>query len=181
MAHNIPHGEPVAPNEIGGEIGDWASPARIELREALAPHGDGSTCQTSQYEYELIDVAGDFRRAFHFHDAEWFLREYVVAVHEHCDQPLKSATCTHYSGTPIKDSYAGATRLLDAWTEGPIHCSYASLPVALRSSTARNLERLSRASWPYSVGITLPWPQPDSPSSAHTRDRDGVREAHAPV
>lgn len=112
--------------ELVGEIGDWASPARIELREALAPYGDGSTYQTSQYGYELIDMAGDFRRGFHFHDADWFLREYLVAVHEHCEQPLGSATCAHYSGTPIKDSYAGARRLLDAWTAGPIDC--ATLP-----------------------------------------------------
>lgn len=105
--------------ELRGE--GTGRPATIEVREELAPLGEG-TFHTTGYEYELIDRSADYRRAFHLHHPEEFGRRYLVLVHEHCESPLGQAECEHYSGMPLKDSYAGLTKLLDAWTEGPIDC-----------------------------------------------------------
>jgi len=96
--------------------------AQIEVRESLAPIG-GGWYRTSSYEYELIDPVRDYRRAFHFHDAGWFVDRYQVAVHEHCEQPMGDIACEHYAGSPVRDAYAGVTMLIAAWIEGPINCA----------------------------------------------------------
>jgi hypothetical protein len=95
---------------------------RLEIRESLAPIGDGRYA-TQRYEYELLDANGDQRRAFHMHDPDWFARELYVLVHEHCEHPIGRIDCDHYAGTPVKDSYAGAVRLIAAWTAGPMDCA----------------------------------------------------------
>ena len=109
--------------ELIGHLPDMVTGRRagVEVREELAPLGDG-TYRTSGYEYELIDPVGDYRRAFHLHDHETFARRFLVVVHEHCERPLGRVDCEHYAGLPFKDSYAGVTKLLDAWTGGPIDC-----------------------------------------------------------
>jgi len=109
--------------ELIGELPDVGTgrKATVEVREELAPLGDG-TYRTSRYEYELIDPVGKYRRAFHLHDPEPFARRFLVVVHEHCERPLGRVDCEHYAGSPLKDSYAGVTKVLNAWTGGPIDC-----------------------------------------------------------
>ncbi|HEX7464973.1 MAG TPA: hypothetical protein VF382_08805 [Actinomycetota bacterium] len=109
--------------ELIGELpeGDWPGGATVEVREELGPIGDGRY-RTSRYEYELIDRARDYRRAFHLHDPEWFEREFLVVVHEHCERPLNHVDCQHYAGAPIEDSYVGVMGLLDAWVAEPADC-----------------------------------------------------------
>jgi hypothetical protein len=109
--------------ELIGELPDGHASSRttIEVREELRPSADG-LYQTSRYEYELIDRTRDYRRAFHFHDREWFEREFLVVVHEHCEHPLDRVECEHFAGVPIKDSYAGVMTLVDVWTAQPAGC-----------------------------------------------------------
>ena len=110
--------------ELVGALPDGSQPSRatVEVREELRPVG-GGRYQTSRYEYELIDGARDYRRAFHLHDPEWFEREFLVVVHEHCERPPGQPDCKHYVGTPIKDSYAGVATLMDAWSAAPADCA----------------------------------------------------------
>jgi hypothetical protein len=96
-------------------------PPQIEVRESLAPIG-GGWYRTSGYEFELIDPSRSHRRAFHFHDAPWFVDRYQVAVHQHCERPLGHVRCEHYASSPVKDAYAGVTILMAAWIDGPIDC-----------------------------------------------------------
>lgn len=109
--------------ELIGQLPDveGAGGANVEVREGLAPLGDG-TYRTSTYEYELVDHVGTYRRAFHLHDPEWFGGRYLVVVHEHCERPLGRVDCEHYAGSPLKDSYAGLTRLVDTWSNGSTEC-----------------------------------------------------------
>jgi hypothetical protein len=109
--------------ELIGELPDRRASSRttIEVREELSPIADG-LYQTSRYEYELIDRTRDYRRAFHFHDRDWFEREFLVVVHEHCEHPLDPVECQHFAGVPIKDSCAGVMTLVDVWTAEPADC-----------------------------------------------------------
>ncbi len=109
--------------ELVGDLpADAADAATIEVREELAPIGDGQY-QTSRYEYELIDRARDYRRAFHLHDPRWFERQFLVVVHEHCERPLGEPICPHFAGSPIRDAFAGVMALLEAWTAEPAECA----------------------------------------------------------
>ena len=110
--------------ELIGSLPDGRAPARstLELRERFQPIA-GARFERDRYVYELLDRERDFRRAFHLHDPEWFERRYLVVVHEHCERPIGTAQCAQYSGSPIRDGYAGAVTLIDAWTDGPSDCS----------------------------------------------------------
>ena len=79
--------------------------------------------ERSRYEYELVDRARDFRRAFHLHFPEWFGRRFLVVVHEHCERPIGLVAGEHYAGRPIEDAFAGVTTLMDAWTAEPPNCA----------------------------------------------------------
>jgi hypothetical protein len=107
---------------IGALPGDTEPPtATVELREELEPDSGGY--RRARYEYELIDHGRDFRRAFHLHDPDWFEREYMVVVHEHCERPIANSTCRHYQGTPIRDGYEGVNVLLASWIAEPPDCA----------------------------------------------------------
>ena len=97
--------------------GDGLPPvSRAMVRGAFALL-DGMWQQVA-YRYELLDREMDARRAYHFHDADHFIRRYLVAVHEHCERPIGTSRCDHYSGSPIRDSREGVQRILAAWTDG---------------------------------------------------------------
>jgi hypothetical protein len=110
--------------ELIGSLPDGREPARstLELRERFQPI-TGGRFERDRYAYELVDRERGFRRAFHLHDPDWFERRYLVVVHEHCEQPIRTAGCAHYHGPPIRDGYAGAVTLMDAWTGEPPDCS----------------------------------------------------------
>jgi hypothetical protein len=110
--------------ELIGSLPDGHQPAlsTLELRERFHPI-EFDRYERAGYEYELLDHERDFRRAFHLHDPEWFERNYLVLVHEHCERPIKHVTCTHYHGSPVRDAYAGVVALIGAWTDEPPVCS----------------------------------------------------------
>jgi hypothetical protein len=110
--------------ELLGDLQDGPDPTRatVVVREAFSPAGDG-TCIRSRYEYELLDRARDYRRAFHLHFPEWFVSAYMVVVHEHCEHPVGHSDCDHYEGSPVRDAYAGIEALLRTWTADPPDCS----------------------------------------------------------
>jgi hypothetical protein len=110
--------------ELIGSLPDGRQPAlsTIEIRERFHPI-EGDRFERVGYVYELLDHERDFRRAFHMHDPEWFEHTYLVLVHEHCERPVKHASCDHYHGRPVRDGYAGVVALFDAWTDEPPVCS----------------------------------------------------------
>ena len=110
--------------ELIGSLPDGREPARstLELRERFQPIA-GARFERDRYQYELLDRERDFRRAFHFHDPDWFERRYLVVVHEHWERPIGTAPCAHHHGPPIRDGHAGAATLIDAWTGEPSDCS----------------------------------------------------------
>lgn len=109
--------------ELLGDLPHGVEPAsRISVREAFA-HVAPGRYERSRYEYELLDVARDYRRAFHLHSPDWFERTHLVVVHEHCERPIGRVDCEHFEGTPIKDGYAGIGVLMTAWTGAPPDCS----------------------------------------------------------
>jgi hypothetical protein len=110
--------------ELLGDLPDARTASRSELvvRERFARLGPDDYVRAA-YAYELRDRAREFRRAFHLHDPEWFQREFLVVVHEHCESPIGHELCGHYEGSPIKDAYAGVMTLMDVWSADPPDCS----------------------------------------------------------
>ena len=52
------------------------------------------------YGFEILHQELQYRRAFHRHDDEHFLRAFDVATHEHCETTIGYAVCNHYFGEP---------------------------------------------------------------------------------
>ena len=104
--------------EVRGVLWDGPTPSRsiVELREVWQPTTDGAY-ERSEYEYELLDGARAYRRAFHLHDRAVFVRRFSVVVHEHCERPIGSAACDHYAGPPVRDAFAGVELLVAAWVD----------------------------------------------------------------
>lgn len=109
--------------ELVGSLSDTVDVARSEmtLREGFDRLGPDLYVR-SRYEYELVDRARDYRRAFHMHFTDWFSQRYLVVVHEHCERPIGRVTCEHYEGSPVKDVFAGIVGLFDVWTDSPPDC-----------------------------------------------------------
>lgn len=110
--------------ELVGDLPGGASSARTEVavRERFLRVGVDLYTR-ALYEYELIDHAQDYRRAFHLHSPDWFERRFLVVVHEHCERPIGNERCEHYEGSPIRDAYAGVITLMDIWTGPAPDCS----------------------------------------------------------
>ncbi len=109
--------------ELLGDLPDGSRPAMagVEVREEFRPIG-ADLYERSRYEYELLDKARDYRRAFHLHFPEWFEQTFLVVVHEHCERPIGRVDCAHFEGSPIKDAHAGIGVLMDVWTGEPPDC-----------------------------------------------------------
>lgn len=104
--------------ELRGFLSDGRVPplAVVEVRERwrrLAP----DRVERWEYEFELLDHERGFRRAFHLHDGEYFVRQFHVVVHEHCENPIGVAPCAHVAGVPVRDGYRGVDLLLEAWID----------------------------------------------------------------
>lgn len=67
------------------------------------------------YKFEIRHDELQYRRAFHRHDVEHFLRTSDVATHEHCEASIGYAACDHYFGQPIGDAREGFLRLYELW------------------------------------------------------------------
>ncbi len=68
-----------------------------------------------EYRYELRHHEIGYRRAFHRHDEEYFVRMYGVATHEHCEATIGVEACGHYYGPPVADAFDGFRRLYGTW------------------------------------------------------------------
>lgn len=68
-----------------------------------------------EYKYELRHHDIGYRRAFHRHDEDHFVRMYGVATHEHCDATMGVEACGHYYGQPVVDAFDAFRRLFDTW------------------------------------------------------------------
>lgn len=68
-----------------------------------------------EYRYELRHHEIGYRRAFHRHDEEYFVRMYGVATHEHCEATIGVEVCGHYYGPPVADAFDGFRRLYGTW------------------------------------------------------------------
>jgi hypothetical protein len=76
-----------------------------------------------EYRYELRHHEIGYRRAFHRHDEEYFVRMYGVATHEHCEATIGVDVCGHYYGQPVADAFDGFRRLYGTWlTDGKPDC-----------------------------------------------------------
>lgn len=74
--------------------------------------------ELAEYAYELLDHEAGYRRAFHRHDVEAFVRAHGRATHEHCEATLGLVTCGHYAGDPVTDAFDGFERLYEIWLTG---------------------------------------------------------------
>lgn len=103
---------------LRGFLSDGRQPARsvLEVREVWQPTAEGAY-ERFGYEYELLDHDRGYRRAFHRHDSEVFVRRYELLVHEHCERPVGSATCNHYAGLPVRDAFAAVEKLVGTWID----------------------------------------------------------------
>lgn len=100
-----------------------AEPAELVLQERWHPEGHGAW-RLGEYGYELRHRSLDYRRAFHHHDEEHFVRAFGVATHEHCESTMGRAACDHYAGEPVRGAIEGFERLYAIWLTGePPDCS----------------------------------------------------------
>lgn len=74
--------------------------------------------ELAEYAYELLDREAGYRRAYHRHDVDAFVRAYGRATHEHCEATLRVAICGHYAGDPVEDAFDGFERLFGTWLTG---------------------------------------------------------------
>lgn len=97
-------------------------PALIKLVEIWVPSRRGQY-SLAEYEYDFVEYPLNRRRAYHRHDADDFLREFGVAVHEHCEESLGGPACDHYLGLPI-DGYESIRRFTMLWGQpGALGCA----------------------------------------------------------
>lgn len=68
-----------------------------------------------EYTYELRHHELRYRRAFHRHDEDYFVRMFGVATHEHCEATMGVETCGHYYGRPVANAFDAFRRLYDTW------------------------------------------------------------------
>lgn len=86
----------------------------IEIFERWRPMGH-DRFERVDYKFEIRHHELSYRRAFHRHDAERFLRAFDVATHEHCEATLGYPTCDHYFGEPVVDASDGFRRVYELW------------------------------------------------------------------
>lgn len=96
--------------------GEMPPQSVLEVRERWVSLGPDEV-ERSEYEYELLDHDRDFRRAFHLHDREDFVRRFDVVVHEHCELPIGTAPCSHFEAFPVRDGYRAVELLLETWVD----------------------------------------------------------------
>ena len=85
----------------------------LELFEVWREVGGAWTCV--EYKYELRHRELEYRRAFHRHDEEHFVRVRGVATHEHCEATMGIEVCRHYAGQPVVGGFDAFRRLYDLW------------------------------------------------------------------
>jgi hypothetical protein len=96
---------------------DRGARVEITLAERWRPIG-ADRWELDEYAYELRDFGLDYRRAFHQHDRDDFVRFFGVATHEHCESVMGHPRCDHYAGIPCRDGRDALERLYVIWTAG---------------------------------------------------------------
>jgi hypothetical protein len=86
----------------------------LDLFERWAPAGR-DTFERTAYRFELRNRDLGYRRAFHRHDVDHFVRSFDVATHEHCEASIGVSICSHYHGPPAVDAFDAFNRLYDLW------------------------------------------------------------------
>lgn len=86
----------------------------LDLFERWAPAGR-DTFERTAYRFELRNRNLGYRRAYHRHDLDHFVRSFDVATHEHCEASIGVSTCSHYHGPPVVDALDAFNRLYDLW------------------------------------------------------------------
>lgn len=86
----------------------------FDLFERWAPAG-GDSFERTAYRFELRNHDIGYRRAYHRHHVDSFVRAFDVATHEHCEAPIGFSTCSHYHGPPVVDAFDAFDRLYDLW------------------------------------------------------------------
>jgi hypothetical protein len=98
-------------------VGRRSRGVEITLQERWRPRSP-DRWELTEYGYELRNQELDYRRAFHQHDVEHFVRAFGVVVHEHCEASMGNAACGHYGGEPCRGALDGLERLYVVWTGG---------------------------------------------------------------
>lgn len=86
----------------------------MQLFERWRPTGR-DRYERVDYKFEIQHHQLQYRRAFHRHHVEHFLRAFDVATHEHCESSIGLAACDHYLGVPVVDAQEGFMRLYEQW------------------------------------------------------------------
>ena len=86
----------------------------MELFERWRPTGD-DRYERVDYKFEIQHHELQYRRTYHRHHVEHFLRSFDVATHEHCESSIGLAACDHYLGGPVVDAREGFMRLYALW------------------------------------------------------------------
>ena len=86
----------------------------LDLFERWSPAGNDAF-ERAAYRFELRHRGLDYRRAYHRHDVDHFVRMFDVATHEHCESTMGVAACSHYYGRPVADAIDGFNGLYDLW------------------------------------------------------------------
>jgi hypothetical protein len=94
-----------------------AQPVALDVFERWEP-APGGGYERGEYKFELQSHELDYRRALHAHDADYFIREFQVATHEHCESTMGVVACSHYFGFPVGHAIDGMSRLYDIWLTG---------------------------------------------------------------
>lgn len=109
-----PDGSLVIDLECRPPLAPRARRVHIDLFERWRPFGR-DRYERTEYAFEIRHEGLQYRRAFHRHHAEAFLRAFDVACHEHCEATMGAATCGHYFGEPVADARTGFLRLYALW------------------------------------------------------------------
>jgi hypothetical protein len=91
--------------------------AEITLQERWRPIGR-DRWELAEYSYEIRDIGLDYRRAFHQHDVDHFVRRFGVVPHAHCEAVIGRPICGHYADEPCGGALDGLERLYVIWTAG---------------------------------------------------------------
>jgi hypothetical protein len=99
-------------------VGSRSRLVEMVLQERWRAVG-GDRWELAEYGYELRDHELDYRRAFHRHDVDHFVRGCGVATHEHCEATMGRPACSHYMAIPpCLGALDGFDRLYGVWLAG---------------------------------------------------------------
>lgn len=112
-----------------GDAGDGSLIVHVEGRLPVSPRSKSVDLELFErwreidqwvcveYRYELKHHELAYRRAFHRHHVEDFVRLRGVATHEHCEAAMGVEACGHYAGQPVLGAFDAFRRLYEEWLQ----------------------------------------------------------------